>query len=234
MTAKADPYWGGLAKYSAYFVSGSAMALMFLPTSAFSGEALRLEPVTAAAYGEMMVLDGNRADEAVLFAHQDHVDREGGDESCASCHHMVKAGGQASSCAECHSDMWVETSIFDHDLHAARLETGEGCSACHMNAEDPKDIEHAKPCLECHTEMAVPGATIELKNPPHLGLAVGYVNAFHSVCVDCHEERAADPELDMPDLGKCASCHTGTVPALDPMKPDTRVPPGSSGNGTER
>jgi mono/diheme cytochrome c family protein len=124
-------------------------------------------------------------------------------------------------------------SIFDHDLHAERLESGDGCSACHTNADDPKDLEHAKPCLECHTEMAVPGATIELTNPPYLGAAVGYANAFHSVCIDCHEQRAADPELAKPDLGQCASCHTGAVPELDPMKPDTRVLADSGSNGTE-
>jgi len=129
--------------------------------------------------------------------------------------------------------MWVETSIFDHDLHARRLESGDRCSACHVDPDEPKDTEHLKPCLECHTEMAVPGATVELRNPPHLGMAVGYANAFHSLCVDCHEERATDQELDRPDLAQCASCHTDVVPELDPMNPDNRIPHDSGRSGTE-
>jgi len=224
MIVKSDPYWGGLIKYSAYFVGGAAIALALLPESAFSGEPVSLDPVSASSYGDRMIIDGNRADEAVLFAHQDHVDREGGDESCASCHHMVRAGGQATSCASCHSDMWVATSIFNHDIHAERLESGDGCVTCHVTAEEPKNVEHAKPCLECHTGMVKAGSTVELKDPPKVGFAVGYANAFHTLCVDCHDVRAADPELNKPTLGQCASCHTDEVSPLDPMSPDSRLP----------
>ena len=232
LTVMPDPYWGGMIKYSAYFVGGAAIALALLPERAFSDEPVSLEPVSASSYGELMIIDGNRTDEAVLFAHQDHVDREGGDESCASCHHMVQSGGQATSCASCHSDMWVASSIFDHDIHSERLEAGEGCDACHINPDAPKTMEYTKPCLECHTGMVAPGSTIEIKDAPRVGSAMGYANAFHTLCVDCHETRAEDPELNRPDLGQCASCHTGEISELDPMHPDTRLPPDSTGSET--
>ena len=232
MVVKPDPYWGGLVKYSAFFVGGGALALAFLPTTAFSAEAVTRNPVSSPGYGEQMVIDGDRTNEAVFFGHQAHIDREGGTESCGSCHHLNTPGSFATSCSECHSDMWVATSIFSHDLHTDRLEAGDGCVACHTDASQQKSIEGVKPCLECHTGMVASGASITLANEPRLGEAVGYVDAFHTLCIDCHESLATDPDINRPDLAQCATCHTGTVQPLNPLQPDARdripsTPPGT-------
>jgi len=197
--------------------------LALLPESAFGGLAAAPEPVTPQGYSDHMVIDGNRAGMAVAFDHKKHVEREGGDASCARCHHLSDWGGQATSCARCHRDMYQPTSIFDHELHVARLGTGPGCTSCHVDESAPKDTAHTKPCLDCHTHMLPANAVIRPKNPPRLGLAVGYVRAMHGLCVKCHEEKAADPSLNKPTLGQCATCHTGDVPVFDPAKPEDRM-----------
>ncbi|MBL6975960.1 MAG: polysulfide reductase NrfD [Deltaproteobacteria bacterium] len=229
-TVRPDPYWGGSVRYSLLFVVGCAVAVAMLPDSAFSGNALKQDPVTAPGFGERMILDGNRTGEAVLFEHAKHVDREGGQASCATCHHLVRPGEQATGCAHCHRDMMVPTSIFDHDMHADRLEAGPGCTVCHASVDDAKDLAHSKPCLDCHTGMAVKGSRIKLESAPRIGYAKGYADAMHGLCVKCHEERALDPKVGKPVLGQCASCHAGKAPVLDPMKPDQRIPSVAEGS----
>jgi hypothetical protein len=39
------------------------------------------------------------------------------------------------------------------------------------------------------------------------GRAVGYQAAMHRMCIPCHAEKAADPAVARPDLGRCGACH---------------------------
>ena len=219
-----DPYTAGAARYTLAAVFGAAAVLALLPESAF-GEiaASQPQPVSPSGYADRIIIDGNRAGLSVAFDHKKHVEREGGDTSCARCHHLSDWGGRATSCARCHRDMYRSTSIFDHGLHVARLGSGQGCLSCHVDNTVAKDAEHTKPCLDCHTHMLPSNAVIRPKNPPHLGLAVGYLPALHGLCIKCHEQRAADPRVNKPALGQCATCHTGKVPAFDPVKPEARM-----------
>lgn len=217
-----DPYAIGLARYSLAGLLGIAVVLAFLPQTAFAGLPVPRQPVRPPGLSDRIIIDGNRAGEAVAFDHQKHVEREGNKTSCAKCHHLVDKGGQAGSCAQCHKDMYVSTSVFDHSLHAEQLGANAGCSKCHSDANAPKDTEHSRACLDCHTKMVPQGATIKPRHPPRIGAASGYVPALHGLCVHCHEERSRDAKLKKPTLGECASCHNGKVSHFDPMKPEER------------
>jgi Ni/Fe-hydrogenase subunit HybB-like protein len=216
-----DPYAGGLARNTLMAAVGVALGLALLPQSVFAGLRGVKQPVAPAGYGEHIVIDGNRSREAVLFDHKKHVEREGGDASCARCHHLVFAGERATGCARCHSDMFRATDTFDHRLHEARLGAGKGCATCHVD-DALKDQAHAKPCLDCHKRMVPTNAAIQPQHPPRLGMAPGYVPVIHKACIGCHEERAKDARLNKPKLGECATCHSGKIPVYDPTRPDDR------------
>ncbi|MBN1652755.1 MAG: Ni/Fe-hydrogenase cytochrome b subunit [Deltaproteobacteria bacterium] len=216
----ADPYTGGFASYSIMAVLGGALALALVPASALGETPIPPRPVTAPGFGEEIIIDGDRAAEAVLFNHQEHVDMEDG--NCASCHHLLRPREQATGCSRCHRDMNLKTSIFDHTLHIARLKKGPGCVACHSDIDRPKDLAHSKPCLECHTGMIPEGAAIRPRDRSRLALAPGYTTAMHGLCIGCHEKVSKDMDSKVNRLDQCATCHTGKERALDPMNPDVR------------
>ncbi len=224
LVVQPDPYAGGAARYTLMGVLGAGVVLALAPQSTFAGLPLRSQPVTPPGFADRIIIDGNRALEAIAFDHKKHVEREGGDPSCPRCHHLVNPGERGTGCARCHRDMYQATSTFDHRLHAARLGAGKGCVSCHVDGGAAKDLAHTKPCLDCHKRMVPAGATLLPRQPPRLRSASGYVAAFHKLCITCHEERAKDPRVNKPALGQCATCHAGKVPAFDPLKPDERQP----------
>ncbi len=217
-----DPYTAGLARYTLAGVFGAAAVLAFLPQTAFAGLSLKSQRVTAPGFGDRIVIDGNRKGEAVAFDHKAHVGREGGDASCARCHHLQNPGERATGCARCHRDMYETTSIFDHRLHEARLGKGKGCASCHVDEGALKDVAHTKACLDCHKHMVPEAAVLKPHNAPRLGPAANYVTALHGLCISCHQERAKDARVNKPALAQCATCHAGKVPAFDPLRPDDR------------
>jgi hypothetical protein len=83
-------------------------------------------------------------------------------------------------------------------------------------------MAHTKACLECHKHMLPESAVLKPRHAPRLGLAPNYTTALHGVCISCHEERAKDVRVNKPALGQCATCHSGKVPAFDPLRPDDR------------
>lgn len=217
-----DPYTAGLSRYTLAGVFGAAAVLAVLPESALAGLALKSQRVTAPGFGDKIVIDGNRTKFAVAFDHKAHVGREGGDASCARCHHLQNPGERATGCARCHRDMYEPTSIFDHRLHESQLGRGQGCASCHVDPGAVKDAAHTKACLDCHKHMLPQSATLKPRQAPRLGLAPNYVTAMHGLCISCHEERAKDARVNKPNLGQCGTCHTGQVPAFDPLRPDDR------------
>ncbi len=217
-----DPFAGTLSAYSVMAVFGAAVAFAFAPASALGKTPIDPQPVTPPGFGDKIVIDGDRAGEAVLFDHKAHADREENTGDCSSCHHMVRPQEQATGCSRCHQDMNRESSIFDHKLHIARLENGPGCGACHTDVDQPKDVAKSKACVDCHTKMVPQGATIRPRDHARFAVAVGYTEAMHGLCVKCHEKRSKDVSVSNKKLGECATCHTGEQPAFDPMKPDIR------------
>jgi hypothetical protein len=222
LVARPDPFAGGAARYTLMGVLGASAVLAILPQATFAGLAVPAQPAWPSGSGDRIVIDGNRARDAVAFDHKRHVEREGGDASCSRCHHLLMPGERGTGCARCHGDMYRSSSIFDHRVHAERLGAGEGCASCHADDAAPKDVAHTKPCLDCHKRMIAAGAAVQPRSPPRIGPAVGAVAAYHGLCIKCHEERAQDPRVDRPALSQCATCHRGGVPAFDPLHPDER------------
>jgi Ni/Fe-hydrogenase subunit HybB-like protein len=213
-----------LIRGAVMFVGGAALATALLPGTALDGYPVVAQTVHRTGYGDVMILDGNRNDKGVRFDHKAHADIVEGTDKCAYCHHMVKPGAQATGCAECHTDEHLPTSIFNHRLHQDLLAQGPGCLTCHEDTTKPKDLEHSKPCLDCHDSMIPAGAAFKPQAAPSIGLAPGYMDAMHGLCLRCHTEQDGGHSTDAPTLARCSTCHSEAVKAFDPMHPDKRLP----------
>jgi len=176
----------------------------------------------------LTVIDGNRDGMLVLFDHDGHITRLGADSSCGVCHHLNLPFDQASSCSECHRDMYESTLLFDHASHVRSVADRDGCMECHASEEPIKTIETATPCTTCHRQQIAMGGVIEQPGE-RWSEAVGYVEAMHGLCVTCHERSLDEaPERYSPDLGECRYCHDADrarqLDRLMPRRPSSRGP----------
>jgi Ni/Fe-hydrogenase subunit HybB-like protein len=176
-----------------FFLIGASLSFALLPASALQGAVPQTTAVHQPRGLHPVILFGNRAGGAVLFDHDKHIREQGGNESCVKCHHMVKPMDEATSCAECHRDMFLKTLIFDHAFHEKKQGGNKGCEKCHKQNE-PKSAQTAKVCTECHKDMEAKGSriTIQTKGSDRLKFAVGYMDAMHGLCVSCHKEKAGE------------------------------------------
>jgi Ni/Fe-hydrogenase subunit HybB-like protein len=176
-----------------FFLIGASLSFALLPESALQGAVPQTTAVHQPRGLHPVILFGNRAGGAVLFDHDKHIRKQGGNESCVKCHHMQKPMDEATSCAECHRDMFLKTLIFDHVFHEKKQGGNKGCEKCHKKNE-PKSAQTAKVCTECHKNMEAKGSriTIQTKGPDRLKFAVGYMDAMHGLCVSCHKEKAGE------------------------------------------
>jgi Ni/Fe-hydrogenase subunit HybB-like protein len=182
---------------------GTIRTLMFAGTAHLSPASVAGSAQTA----RVLLLDGNRDGDVVLFDHDDHAERLGGDRSCETCHHLTKPLDQNTSCAECHRDMYEPVSVFDHALHVHRLGGNQGCVDCHTGDTTVKSYETITECSDCHRNDIVQRAFIEAP-PPHWGEAVGYMDAMHGLCVECHDREARlAPDQRPEGLDRCMTCH---------------------------
>jgi Ni/Fe-hydrogenase subunit HybB-like protein len=219
-------------RYSVAALSGGALALLFLPVGGVerppvpvegprSVEAsitpseedgprvLSLTAVTPSDSGttRVLLLDADRDGDVVLFDHDDHAHRLGGERSCETCHHLTKPLDENTSCSECHRDMFEPTEVFDHELHTLRLGGSKGCVECHDGQDEVKSYETVTECSECHYNEVAERAFVEAPEP-HWGDAVGYMEAVHALCVECHEREALRAPVDVPaGLDQCRTCH---------------------------
>lgn len=162
----------------------------------------------------LLMIDGNRDGRLVMFPHDYHVEKLAESqnlaerETCATCHHRNMPFDKNTSCCECHRDMYTVTDIFDHALHVNKLGGNDGCAECHQNPTEAKIRNTTLGCAECHEDMMVAGSLV---NPPKdgmKGLAVGYMNAMHDLCVSCHEQKVKeDHQRYGPHFADCANCH---------------------------
>ncbi|NWG00274.1 MAG: Ni/Fe-hydrogenase cytochrome b subunit [Thermoanaerobaculaceae bacterium] len=153
------------------------------------------------------LIDGNRAGRWVLFEHEAHQQRLGGNLSCGRCHHFNLPLERGTSCGRCHRDMYRSTDTFSHDRHTAALGANGSCSRCHRS-EGEKTRATATPCRECHEREVSRNAEIAVSPTTVAGVAPGYVKAMHGLCVTCHtkHEAAATPARE-PYLSRCPACH---------------------------
>jgi Ni/Fe-hydrogenase subunit HybB-like protein len=163
---------------------------------------------SSAGPAQLFIIDGNRDGRLVVFPHQFHRDKLGGETSCALCHHQAMPFDQNTSCHECHRDMYLTTDTFSHSAHIARLGRNSGCSRCHTDAAQVKTRETAKPCAACHQGMVPAGSIIRPPQGGSLGLAAGYLEAMHGLCVTCHKQKLAEePQRYGRGFADCATCH---------------------------
>lgn len=247
--------------YSLAFLAGAAIALPWLPLAGVDPRPVPVwrprsvdvairekdekQPrrlVLAAASPDLhrvLMLDGNRNGDLVLFDHDDHAERLGGEESCEKCHHMNKPLDENTPCFECHRDMYEQRSVFDHDIHVARLGSNKSCTECHSDGKAVKNYETITECSECHKREIASQSFIEAPQP-RWEPAVGYMGAMHTLCVKCHErEVLSHPDEHPGSLNRCTTCHDvdwrEDVRQLAPKRKSTRHAAGdlkSSGKGS--
>ncbi|MFC1791502.1 NrfD/PsrC family molybdoenzyme membrane anchor subunit [Gemmatimonadota bacterium] len=255
-------------RYSLAALSGGILALLFLPVQGVDprpvpvlgprsveaiireggeGEPRVLALADLAAPGgsagtgstRILMLDANRDGDVVLFDHDDHAERLGGDRSCETCHHLTKPLDENTSCFECHRDMYEARSTFDHDLHAESLGGNQGCVECHTGESEVKSYETITECSECHRNEIASRAFVE-PPPNRWGDAVGYMDAMHTLCVECHEREVLTSQPETPEnLNRCMTCHDvdwrEDVQRMTPQRRGSeRVAGSSSGSGSGR
>jgi len=167
-------------------------------------------PRTSAGPGvsHLLMIDGNRDGRFVLFPHELHKEKMGGEASCAKCHHQHVPFDKNTACSVCHADMYETTDIFEHDLHVDKLGGNAGCVRCHADASAPKTRSTATACKECHADMNVAGARIKTPDGGLKGFAPGYMEVMHTLCVECHkEDSAAKPNAYGAAFARCDGCH---------------------------
>jgi Ni/Fe-hydrogenase subunit HybB-like protein len=243
---------GAPRRFSLAVLTGAAAAVLFLPGQAFNGAVPVRTPVLAprtivatavtAGRGErrklllaghpevagdehrvrVLMIDGNRNGDAVLFDHDDHIKRLHGDASCKECHHLNLPFDEDAPCSACHRDMYEPTSTFDHALHVRQLNGNAGCVKCHKDPGAVKNAETAAPCAECHKDLVVAGGLTIAAPHDVWRMAGGYVDAMHGLCVKCHETYVAARPADTPKhLERCDTCHDADRSVdLERMKPD--------------
>jgi Ni/Fe-hydrogenase subunit HybB-like protein len=208
-----DSGLAGFKLYSLAFCLAAALTFGLLPRDALFGASAVAAPVERPRGRDVLLIDGDRAGTSVRFDHRKHEEKLGLEESCILCHHMANPMDQDTPCWCCHRDMWSITDIFDHDHHVRVLErfgARDACSACHPSGGQPRARETVSSCTVegCHRlELALhrEGARVQPDDVAHARFAVGYMDAMHNLCIECHKERA--PELGRPHHGDCATCH---------------------------
>ncbi len=200
------------AMFSISVIAGIGLALAFSPASAIYGYTYPKTPVQRAVGWDTLLIDGNRAKEAVLFPHERHKKLIGlTRDSCISCHHMSMPHDGPTACGKCHKDMYLPTSIFDHRYHQARLGGNKSCHSCHINSKAKKEVVSCS-ARGCHEKM--------FKSDTSSYIAPSYLDAMHIKCKGCHEKEAqkADSLRQIGDvqaadsltiLGRCSACHPG-------------------------
>jgi hypothetical protein len=167
-----------------------------------------------ASLARLLAIDGNRDGTLVLFDHDAHAEREGGDPACAICHHLDLPYDRASSCSECHRDMYEPTRLFSHASHVTALDGNDGCTQCHADDAEIKTLETSTACVECHETPEAPGAAASgepplVPSPNDRWLpASGYMDAMHGLCLGCHQRRTLEEPARWGDaLDRCDACH---------------------------
>ncbi len=197
--------WRKAAKvYSLLFVLSLAFGLTAAPKSESSIQ----RAARRARGGDVLRIGSGTA--SVYFDHRRHQEETRRETSCGRCHHLHKPGDVGTPCSECHRAMYTSTDVFDHNVHAVTVEGTPPCAKCH-GEERPMPLRTTKTCQDCHREdMMATNPIVKKFDSPWAG---SYRDAMHKMCIPCHAEKAADPALRRPHLGRCGTCHNeGTKP----------------------
>ncbi|MCX7014629.1 MAG: hypothetical protein NTW86_19105, partial [Candidatus Sumerlaeota bacterium] len=162
-------------------------------------------PAADAKVVPLQVLDGNRDGRLVLFSHEGHIKELTGDQSCVVCHHENLPFDENTACGECHRDMYEPTDIFDHETHVEKLHGADSCLECHADAKGAKTRATAAPCETCHGGMLVDGSFLAKPANGMTGMAPGYKEAMHGLCIGCHDREAQKRNNEA--FSRCDECH---------------------------
>lgn len=166
----------------------------------------------------LLMIDGNRDGQLVLFPHDYHISELDDKDSCGICHHQNMPFDINTSCYECHRDMYSTTDIFNHSSHIKKIGGNQSCIHCHRDSNKIKSRDTVTPCIECHTDMVVKDSIIprlgEMK-----GFSSGYMDAMHGLCITCHEMEEK-PARYGSRSAECVYCHRDVDGSqLHQMKP---------------
>jgi len=190
---------------SLVIIAASACILLF-SSGKLIGTTIREQPVSGPKAVDrlrhILRINGNRNLDSVVFKHEEHKERIGGEAGCSNCHHVYLPNDIYSPCFHCHSDMKLSTPIFNHSMHQKELGDNNSCLKCH-NLDLPKSGKNAINCHECHNENM--GMSTPLKGERFSMMAPGYEDSMHELCVTCHQRQAL--QAGRPELPECDTCH---------------------------
>jgi Ni/Fe-hydrogenase subunit HybB-like protein len=156
----------------------------------------------------LLMIDGNRDGRFVLFPHENHKNKLGGNDSCATCHHQNLPFDANTSCHECHRKEYEMTDIFNHAFHIEKFNGNSGCVKCHADSNSAKSRQSATACAECHADMLAINSRIKTPKGETAGFAPGYMDVLHELCVECHKDRiAGEPSAFGDAYARCDGCH---------------------------
>ena len=184
-----------------------------------------------------LLIDGDRHGRFVIFDHEGHRARLGGQDSCGRCHHRNLPLDRGTPCATCHRDMYRCSDTFNHELHTTRLGGNSGCVRCHPNPKAAKTRGGSTPCSKCHaaetvTNLAWTPTLCDASSAardeacgachaaPRLddanravehGMAPGYRWVMHRLCIECHCATESEQGRSEPVISRCSACHRGSL-----------------------
>ncbi|MBS1261390.1 MAG: putative Ni/Fe-hydrogenase 2 b-type cytochrome subunit [Calditrichaeota bacterium] len=232
------PAHAARVRNSMAFIIAAAVGFALMPFERVERQGLRELAVKPALGGDTLFVDGNRDGYGVFFRHQFHVEKQGGRQSCANCHHMNLPGDRNSECSACHREMYRTSDAFRHQWHASPEGGNVACADCH-DLGKPKSagsvFADRRDCDGCHPKLAHDHKWIEVER---YGAVASYADAMHGLCVECHRREleaaaAASPEdqatasesvtevnggQDRRELTLCTTCHRGET--LRQLRPD--------------
>jgi Ni/Fe-hydrogenase subunit HybB-like protein len=151
----------------------------------------------------------------VMFAHAAHQARLGGaTASCDHCHHRNRPHDRATSCAVCHRDVYAATDTFDHESHVRATGMNDGCVRCHVG-DTAKTRSGSTPCDGCHARDVRPQAILAHAFSLAPGVAPGYRDAMHGLCIECHR-REDQRHGEKAVRTRCTFCHHAAAAGPSP------------------
>lgn len=204
------PRIAGRTVYSLIFIVALAVGCAGISIDRIESAGVKDVAVVPARGGDTLFVDGNLDGFGVVFAHEEHIAREGDKQSCVRCHHMNLPLDENTGCHTCHRNMYTAADVFRHDWHSSPTGGNLACNQCHDPQRERTDTT-AKSCAECHDDMIPDGATITVEQYQ----APSYADAMHGVCMTCHKQKAAEL-TDREELARCAACHTPAGPHFLP------------------
>jgi hypothetical protein len=228
-----DAGLGKERRYSFVYILGASLAIFILPDNGLWDVKPQTTPVESArnikadsilvstsmnvnqnhnimdplSTTSTLLINGNRNDRSVLFAHDLHIHKKINTPNCGFCHHMNLTTAQVSQCSNCHMDMYLETDIFNHDEHISAEGGNKGCEKCHTDPDLEKNRQTSVGCSSCHQEMQVSESFITVATN-WTGIAPGYMQAMHGLCLNCHEKKEKEAgQVRRTGISGCTTCH---------------------------